>query len=62
MSDAIVVDDGNAGLSAALSTAKNGLSARVFDTDSTWIHEAHLYNYLGVGSVDGDAFLETARA
>jgi thioredoxin reductase len=61
MSDVIVVGGGPAGLSAALFAAKNGLETTVFDTDGTWMHSAHLFNYLGIGSVDGDAFLETAR-
>ncbi|WP_138005037.1 NAD(P)/FAD-dependent oxidoreductase [Halalkalirubrum salinum] len=57
-----VVGGGPAGLSAALFAQKNGLDTVVFDTDSTWMHKAHLFNYLGIGSVDGSAFLETARA
>ena len=62
MSDVIVVGGGPAGLSAALFTAKNGLDTVVFDTDDTWMHSAHLFNYLGVGSQDGAAFIETARS
>ena len=56
-----IVGGGPAGLSAALFTQKNGLAAHVFDTGGTWMHKAHLFNYLGVGSVDGSAFMETAR-
>ncbi len=59
--DAIVVGGGPAGLSAALFAQKNGLETVVFDTDATWMHKAHLFNYLGIGSVDGSAFMETAR-
>ena len=61
MVDVIVVGGGPAGLSAALFGQKNGLETVVFDTDDTWLHKAHLFNYLGVGSQDGTAFLETAR-
>ncbi|MWV65566.1 FAD-binding protein [Halorubrum sp. JWXQ-INN 858] len=60
--DVIVVGGGPAGLSAALFARKNGLDTLLFDTDSTWMHKAHLFNYLGIGSVDGSAFMETARA
>ena len=56
-----IVGGGPAGLSAALFTQKNGLDTRVFDADGTWMHKAHLFNYLGVGSADGSAFMETAR-
>jgi len=56
-----IVGGGPAGLSAALFAQKNGLQTRVFDTDGTWMHKAHLFNYLGVGSQDGTAFMETAR-
>ena len=61
MVDVIVAGGGPAGLSAALFAQKNGLETVVFDTDDTWLHKAHLFNYLGVGSQDGTAFLETAR-
>ncbi|MFC6720449.1 FAD-dependent oxidoreductase [Halobacteriaceae archaeon SHR40] len=59
--DVLVVGGGPAGLSAALFTQKNGLETTVFDTDGTWMHKAHLFNYLGVGSQDGSSFLDTAR-
>jgi thioredoxin reductase len=56
-----VVGGGAAGLSAALFAAKNGLDTVVFDTDGTWLHSAHLFNYPGIGSEDGEDFLETLR-
>ena len=61
MTRAAIVGGGAAGLSAALFTAKNGLDTTVFDTDGTWLHSAHLFNYPGIGSQDGTAFLETLR-
>ena len=61
MTDVIVVGGGAAGLSAALFTEKNGLDTAVFDTDETWLHKAHLFNYPGIGSQDGTAFLDTLR-
>ena len=61
MPDVIVVGGGPAGLSAALFTGKNGLDTVVFDTDKTWMHKAHLFNYLGIRSIDGSAFLTVAR-
>jgi thioredoxin reductase len=62
MTHVTVIGGGPAGLSAALFAAKNGLDTTVFDTDGSWVHKAHLFNYLGVGSMDGSAFLEAARA
>jgi len=61
MADVIVGGGGPAGLSAALFTAKNGLETRLFDTDGTWMHKAHLYNYLGIESEDGTQFVAEAR-
>lgn len=61
MTDVIVIGGGPAGLSAALFASKNDLDTTVFDTDKTWLHKAHLFNYLGIRSMDGDVFLERAR-
>ena len=58
MSTVAVVGGGPAGSSAALFTAKNGLDTVLFDTDETWMHKAHLFNYLGIESIDGDASLD----
>ncbi|MFC6732509.1 MULTISPECIES: NAD(P)/FAD-dependent oxidoreductase [unclassified Haladaptatus] len=61
MTDVAIVGGGPAGLSAALFTAKNGLDTIVFDTDKTSLHYAHLFNYLGIKSIDGDEFLRIGR-
>jgi thioredoxin reductase len=61
MAHVIVAGGGPAGLSAALFTAKNGLDTTVFDTDETWLHKAHLFNYLGIESIGGDRFMQDAR-
>jgi len=62
MTDVLIVGGGPAGLSAALFTAKNDLDTVVFDTDGTWMHKAHLFNYLGIESEDVTQFVEGARA
>jgi len=61
MASVAVVGGGPAGLSAALFTAKNGLDTTVFDTDETWMHKAHLFNYPGIGSIGGSEFMGVAR-
>ncbi|MEY7848353.1 FAD-dependent oxidoreductase [Natrarchaeobius sp. A-rgal3] len=61
MPDVAIVGGGPAGLSAALFTAKNGLETVVFDTDKTWMHKAHLFNYPGIRSISGDEFVELTR-
>jgi len=59
--DVIVVGGGPAGLSAALFTAKNDLDTVAFDTDESWLHKAHLFNYPGIRSMDGSNFLSRTR-
>ncbi|MFC7325633.1 NAD(P)/FAD-dependent oxidoreductase [Halorubrum rutilum] len=61
MADVAIVGGGPAGLSAGLFAGKNGLDAVLFDTDKTWMHKAHLFNYPGIGSVGGSEFLATLR-
>ncbi|MFC7203366.1 FAD-dependent oxidoreductase [Haloferax namakaokahaiae] len=61
MTRVVIVGGGAAGLSAGLFTSKNGLETHVFDTDNTWLHKAHLFNYLGIESKDGTEFLEDSR-
>lgn len=33
----------------------------MFDTDETWMHLAHLFNYLGIRSIAGEEFMAIAR-
>jgi thioredoxin reductase (NADPH) len=61
MYDVAIVGGGPAGLSTALFTAKNGLDTVVFDADDTWMHHAHLFNYLGIRSIGGSEFMTVAR-
>ncbi|ELY42515.1 FAD-dependent oxidoreductase [Natronorubrum sulfidifaciens] len=61
MPDVAIVGGGPAGLSAALFTAKNGLETVVFDTDETWMHKAHLFNYPGIRSISGSEFMALTR-
>jgi thioredoxin reductase (NADPH) len=61
MAHVAIAGGGPAGLTAGLFLQKNGQDATVFDTDKTWMHKAHLFNYPGIGSVDGTAYLETLR-
>ncbi|MFP8953991.1 FAD-dependent oxidoreductase [Natrialbaceae archaeon A-arb3/5] len=61
MVDVAIIGGGPAGLSAALFTAKNGLETVVFDTDETWMHKAHLFNYPGIRSISGSEFMELTR-
>jgi thioredoxin reductase len=62
MTDVAIVGGGPAGLTAALFVQKNGLDATVFDTDGTWMHKAHLFNYPGIGSMDGSSYLAVLRS
>lgn len=57
-----IVGGGPAGLSAGLLLAKNDQTAIVYDGDETAMHYAHLFNYLGIESLDGSEFVETAQA
>lgn len=61
MTDVAIIGGGPAGLSAGLFTAKNDLDTIVFDIDQTWMHKAHLFNYLGIRSISGSEFLAIAR-
>jgi thioredoxin reductase (NADPH) len=61
MADVIIVGDGPAGLSAALFLAKNGMDVTLFGKDTTDMHRAMLYNYLGLPKIRGSEFQKIAR-
>lgn len=61
MGRTVIVGDGAAGLSAALLLAKNGHDTRVYGTDRTLLHHAHLHNYLGLPDTSGSGFQAVAR-
>ncbi len=61
MADVLIVGDGPAGLSAALFLSKKGQRVTVFGQDTTPMHKAMLYNYLGIPEMTGSAFQNTAR-
>ncbi|WP_256558493.1 NAD(P)/FAD-dependent oxidoreductase [Haloarcula marina] len=61
MADIVIVGGGPAGLSAALYAAKNDLDTVLFDTDESWMHKAHLFNYPAIRSISGDEFLAVTR-
>ncbi len=59
--DAIIIGDGPTGLSCALLLAKNDLDVTVYGEDDTPMHQAYLWNYLGLHEEDGTTFQETSR-
>lgn len=61
MARVMIVGGGPAGLSAGLFAQKNGLDTTIFDTGESWVHSAHFFNYPGIGSIDGDAYLAGTR-
>jgi len=61
MADVIVIGGGPAGYSAALFTAKYGLKTVVFDPGGTKMHDAYLYNYLGIEEIHGTELMRIAR-
>lgn len=58
---ALVVGDGPTGLSAALFLAKNDMDVQVVGENETYLHDAYLYNYLGIDEIDGSQFVAVAR-
>jgi len=61
MAKVIVIGDGPGGLSASLFLAKLEMDVTVFGVDKTAMHDAMLYNYLGIPEMTGTEFQKTAR-
>lgn len=61
MASAIVIGDGACGLSAALLLSKNDVDTIVFGENETHLHDAYLYNYLGIEEIHGSDFIERSR-
>lgn len=57
----VVVGDGPTGLQCALLLAKGQVGVRVLGLGETPTNKAHLFNYLGIESISGPAFMEAAR-
>ncbi|MDE2998899.1 MAG: FAD-dependent oxidoreductase [Gemmatimonadota bacterium] len=61
MASVLIVGDGPGGLSAALFLAKNGMDVAVFGQNTTPMHKAMLYNYLGIPELTGSEFQRISR-
>ena len=61
MADILIIGDGPGGLSAALFLAKNDMNVTVFGQNKTLMHDAMLYNYLGIPQITGTEFQEISR-
>lgn len=62
MAAVVIVGDGPAGLSAALFLAKREQQVTLFGTDQTPMHEAKLFNYLGIEVITGSDLVTIGRA
>ena len=61
MAVVVVIGGGPAGYSAALFTAKAKLDTVLFETNETKMHNAYLYNYLGIPEIHGTELIKIAR-
>jgi thioredoxin reductase (NADPH) len=61
MAEVLIVGDGPAGLSAALFLAKNDMTVTVYGQNTTPMHKAMLYNYLGIPEMTGSDFQRVSR-